>query len=620
MKLEILPLPKFYEFADGVYGLNHKSKLIVDPKIDHKLIDTLEFFQKRYNETTHLTMDTYRGKKGRFGGVSLTKEYHLEGYKLIVDENGVEIKAGSNVAFHYGLMTLLQLIKSYGLTLPFITISDDAYFKHRGVYHDVTRGKVPKLETLYDLIDLLSEYKINELQLYIEHTYLWEGLSEVFRDKDAYSAQDILKLDAYAQKRHIELIPSIATFGHMYEILESHSFRHLSEKEIKDEIPFSFVNRMAHHTLDVTQKESLELVRSLIEQFIPLFSSKKFNICGDETFDLGRYKNQDLAKRQGVGRLYVDFLKKIIEIVQENDREVLFWGDIILNHPEYLNEIPKNVICLNWGYMAKQSDEATKLISASSIPQYVCPSTTGWNRMINWFDNSSENIRTMVKHAVKYDAYGILNTDWGDHGHVNLLSSSLPMLVYGAALSWNPQSMRDDTHDDQLISKSLYGPNNSGLVDLLRRISREQNANWSFINFHLEKDYANKEVIDPYKEIMKQLDSKKIYQSKEKLEILQNELLTYSMTLGTKHSQDFNEFLVMIDLMSLTQEAFLYLMKYEMCVENIELTRPALEIAVDLEYTCLDYQRVWRERNRESELRRVLDTFYKLADRLRSFA
>ena len=41
---------------------------------------------------------------------------------------------------------------------------------------------------------MLSEYKINELQLYIEHTYLWEGLSEAFRDKDALSAEDIMEL------------------------------------------------------------------------------------------------------------------------------------------------------------------------------------------------------------------------------------------------------------------------------------------------------------------------------------------------------------------------------------------------------------------------------------------
>ena len=47
---------------------------------------------------------------------------------------------------------------------------------------------------------------------------------------------------------------------------------------------------MAHHTLNVTNEDSIKLVGNMLEQFIPLFSSNKFNICCDETFDLGKRK------------------------------------------------------------------------------------------------------------------------------------------------------------------------------------------------------------------------------------------------------------------------------------------------------------------------------------------
>ena len=43
---------------------------------------------------------------------------------------------------------------------------------------------------------------------------------------------------------------------------------------------------MGHHTIDVSNEESIALVGSLIEQYVPLFRSEKFNICCDETFDL----------------------------------------------------------------------------------------------------------------------------------------------------------------------------------------------------------------------------------------------------------------------------------------------------------------------------------------------
>ena len=55
----------------------------------------------------------------------------------------------------------------------------------------------------------------------------------------------------------MELVPSLSTFGHLYEALRSKSFRELCELEIRDE-EYSFVDRMAHHTLDVTNPKSLD--------------------------------------------------------------------------------------------------------------------------------------------------------------------------------------------------------------------------------------------------------------------------------------------------------------------------------------------------------------------------
>lgn len=619
--MSILPIPEKMKVKEGFYYLDRDSKIILEANLNPQSYEDAKFFVQRSEEETGLRFGILKGKSKRFSGVHLLRSEYLENqaYELKIDAEGIFIWSNSECGFHYGLMTLLQMIKKHGLKLPYVEIEDRPHFLHRGFYHDVTRGKVPKKETIFEIIDVLSEYKINEFQLYIEHTFLWEGLSEAFRDKDALSAEDILEIDAYAHRRHVELIPSIATFGHMYEILRTQSYAHLSEKPIDFEEPFSFVNRMAHHTISVSEEESLELVRHMIESFIPLFRSNKFNICGDETFDLGAYRNKELAKEKGVGRLYVDFLNEIISIVKENGRQVLFWGDIIVKHPDLLSELPQDVVCLNWGYHASVTEDHTRIIAESGVPQYVCPSTTGWNRMINWLDNSSENIRKMVSYAKKYHAYGILNTDWGDHGHVNLLSSSMPMIVYAAALSWNPNGLENDELADPIISKSYYGEENAEILGLLRRISRQQPANWSYINFHLERDYANQSVVEPYFEVMRNLDTQEIYQAYENLKDLRKELLEKGRTLHPRFTQDFNEFLVMSELMSLTQESFLYMMKYDMDLEAVPLTRPALEIAEDIEYAMEDYKEVWRKRNRESEIFRVTDKFYLIADKLRTY-
>ena len=171
----------------------------------------------------------------------------------------------------------------------------------------MTRGKVPTLETLKQLVDKLSHYKINQLQLYIEHSFAYKGFSEIWFDKDPLTAEEILLLDEYCRTKHIELVPSIAVFGHLYEVLRSESYKELCE--IEDGSDFSFYDRMAHHTLDVSNEQSLVLVQKMIDEFLPLFTSNKFNIGCDETFDIGKGKSSILLSQFNEGQLYVDFFK-----------------------------------------------------------------------------------------------------------------------------------------------------------------------------------------------------------------------------------------------------------------------------------------------------------------------
>ena len=56
---------------------------------------------------------------------------------------------------------------------------------------DVTRGRIPKMTYLKELADRCSLYKINQLHLYIEHTFLFDGLSEVWRDDTPLTARKV---------------------------------------------------------------------------------------------------------------------------------------------------------------------------------------------------------------------------------------------------------------------------------------------------------------------------------------------------------------------------------------------------------------------------------------------
>ena len=79
--------------------------------------------------------------------------------------------------------------------------------------------------------------------------------------------------------RGIELVPCLASFGHLYKLLSTRTYERLCELEGSAGQEFSFWDRMAHHTLNPVDPKSAELIYDMIGEFMQLFRSDKFNIC-----------------------------------------------------------------------------------------------------------------------------------------------------------------------------------------------------------------------------------------------------------------------------------------------------------------------------------------------------
>ena len=81
--------------------------------------------------------------------------------------------------------------------------------------------------------------------------------------------------------------------------------------------------------------------------------------------------------------------------------------------PESCRELPKETICLNWGYLPDQRENEIRDIAASGITQYACPGCCGWNQWMPLLDYAYRNNRVMCRHARKYGAIGLLNNRLG---------------------------------------------------------------------------------------------------------------------------------------------------------------------------------------------------------------
>ena len=222
-------------------------------------------------------------------------------------------------------------------------------------------------------------------------------------------------------------------------------------------LPFSFRDRMAHYTLNASDPDSLRLVEDMLAEFLPLFSSSYFNICCDETFDLGKGKNAaKVAKLGSKEKLYVDFLLKIIAAVKKYGKQVMFWGDIIAKAPELIKKLPSDTIPLEWDYSAEANRRDTKIMQKSGLKFYVCPGVSGWNAFLNRIG------------GLKFGAVGLLNTDWGDFGHINLLGCSYHGLALGAAAAWNCKAARDTDSFDCAFSAVEFGDRSNRIVKAWR--------------------------------------------------------------------------------------------------------------------------------------------------------
>ena len=358
-----------------------------------------------------------------------------DGYALEIGEL-VDISYQEEGGLRAAVATLRQLLRQHGRRLPKLTITDFADFPRRGVMLDVSRGRVPNLQTLFDLVDHLADFKINEFQLYTEHTFAYRNYEPVWRGWGPLTGDDILRLDARCRELGIDLVPNQNSFGHLRYWLEHPPIKRLAEvQEPYEGTGGDFLRYPT--TLAPNHPGTLPFLRELYDELLPHFSSKRFNVGCDETWDLGRGFSRQLCENKGKGRVYLDFLKRIQREVSSRGRRMMFWGDIILHHPELIAELPLDVIALNWGYEANHPfEEEAATFAKSKVPFYVCPGTSTWMTLIGRHDNAFANLRAAAAAGRRYGASGFLNTDWGDGGHPQPLAVSFALFLAGAALSW----------------------------------------------------------------------------------------------------------------------------------------------------------------------------------------
>ncbi|CAM3201170.1 beta-N-acetylhexosaminidase [Stackebrandtia soli] len=384
-------------------------------------------------------------------------------------EQGFELDLGATVTLRhrdpaglrYGLALLDQIRAQSTERLPGLNIRDWPDFGIRGYMLDISRGRVPARATLERLVDVLALVRVNQLQLYTEHTFAYTDHERVWREASPLTAADIAWLDAECAARGIELVANQNSFGHMEHWLKHPEYRDRAES------PDGFELFGAHRnasTLAATE-DNAEFALGLLDELLGHFTSRTVNIGCDEPWEFGKGASAAAVAERGRGAVYVEHLNRLIRPLLAKGLDVQFWGDIIAHYPELVPQLPDGATAVAWTYEAPRDpsdpmpwpetnldafraaglnpDDLTagftrtaQAFIEAGYPFWVAPGTSTWLSLVGRIDNARANLRDAAQVGAASGATGYLITDWGDHGHLQPPSVSVPAVAYGAAVAW----------------------------------------------------------------------------------------------------------------------------------------------------------------------------------------
>ncbi|MEC4015100.1 beta-N-acetylhexosaminidase [Streptomyces sp. H27-D2] len=301
---------------------------------------------------------------------AVADELGPEGYRLVVDAEGVRITGGGDAGVFWGTRTLRQLLGPDAFrraaadperewTVPYVSVEDAPRFRWRGLMLDVARHFMPK-DGVLRYLDLLAEHKLNVLHLHLTDDQGWRveikrypKLTEVggWRERTKYghrmsplwdekphggyyTQDDIREIVAYAAERHISVVPEIDIPGHSQAAIAA--YPELGNTDVIDTTSLGVwttwgVNPNVLAPTDTT----LRFYEHVLEEVLDLFPGAFVHIGGDEC-PKDQWRESAAAqariKEQGLkdeDELQSWFIRHFDGWLAERGRRLIGWDEIL---------------------------------------------------------------------------------------------------------------------------------------------------------------------------------------------------------------------------------------------------------------------------------------------------
>jgi len=427
------------ELNNELSVLKESPLKVVDEQSVRKLTSNFIFIGK---STTEYGKKFLADRKGK-----LTSEMRSEGYFLDVDTKGVVVIAESDKGLFYGVMSLIQLLRidKRSLLVPALTIHDFPSQTIRGITDDISRGQISTIENFKKIIQFCAHHKMNVYSPYIEDVFQFKKHPEIGKNRGALNAAECKELDAFAKKYFVEIIPIFETLGHWENILIHPEYE-------------KFAEFPGAHTVNISDEKVYALLDEMIGELASCFSSPYFNIAADESWDVGLGVNKERVAKSDLATVHAEHYKRIFAIVKKYGKKPMMYGDIILNHPDILKKIPRDVIIVDWQYGARFDYPSPEVFKNAGFPYIVSPAVWNFTGPFPNYLNTFLNIQAFNLDGFNNGSQGILCSNWNDFGGEALRELNYYGYAWTAECAWNPMKINLQSFDEKFFH-SFFGSN-----------------------------------------------------------------------------------------------------------------------------------------------------------------
>lgn len=360
----IIPKPEIFEKTLGTFTIDENTTVFMDKNVAG-LADIVDELKNRFSKSTRISLKIKNNQQKNQIAFLTDLTLPVGGYTLSVKNEGIVIKASTPVGFFYGAQTLVQLfpVEIYSSSFqsnlkPIINgvfIKDMPKFGYRGVMIDVARHFF-KVDFLKKMIDVFAMYKINTLHWHLTDDQGWRieikkypKLTEVgsirkesmvghysenrFDGKPYggfYTQEQIKDVVAYAQKKHITIIPEIEMPGHAMAALTAYPELGCTGGPYELRTQWGVEDHIFCPT-----ENTFTFLQNVLTEVMALFPSKFIHIGGDEapkvTWENSAFC-QELMKKEGLKdehELQSYFIKRIDKFVTSKGRRIIGWDEIL---------------------------------------------------------------------------------------------------------------------------------------------------------------------------------------------------------------------------------------------------------------------------------------------------